>query len=222
MYKVLNLFNKGNNKDFKWTHDFASVLQKPLQRLIAEPRSFLCHFPSLGWVIFFSKSGKAWENPSCCNQNKFHPHQRSTEDRAFLNFLFEQKELFSTLWPWRSAYCLPLCINFFGLFGGWNISICIFIWHALLLLWIPKRLPSFFISGWLFFPKIHLSHPTRICKMPRAIHPSGQVTGIISSERATRAGAPSSPLPFQHLFSHSSLPARIFTFLNREKPGWKR
>lgn len=30
MYKVLDLFNKRNNKDLKWSYDFASVLQKPL------------------------------------------------------------------------------------------------------------------------------------------------------------------------------------------------
>lgn len=47
-YKVLSLFNRGNNKDLKWCSDFASVLQKLIQRLVAEPRSFQCHSLPLG------------------------------------------------------------------------------------------------------------------------------------------------------------------------------
>lgn len=165
-------------------------------------------------------------------------HFQTEHFQTFWNFLFEQKKLFSTLWPWRSAYCLPLCTNYLvmlahtallspaffyatelqgcfsfllklprpqsllssetvsrhhfsdtkysawrerrrtGLFGGWNIGLCVFVWHALPLHWISKRLPSFFISD--------LSHPSRICKLQSAIHPSEQVTQIISSERATK------------------------------------
>lgn len=112
-YKVLSLFNRGNNKDLKWCSDFASVLQKLIQRLVAEPRSFQCHSLPLGWVISFSRGGKAWENPSCCYGNLFHLHQRSTEGRACSNISFEQKnQLIPALWPQRSDYHLPLCSNF--------------------------------------------------------------------------------------------------------------
>lgn len=53
-------------------------------------------------------------------------------------------------------------------------------------------------------------------------HPSFRVDDRDNLLRHTGAGASSPSLLCQPFFSHSSLPARTFTLLNREKSGWKR